>query len=164
MKGDVWVYILNDRDQSFIEIDGMNFLSLLAGEEGVLFPDYGGKMVRGAIVHMQCDNDKAVGVEGIEFRRCQLTAKGGLDPHFREKRKQMESEMASMKPAKRKKAPPNVVDASKRFKERRFRNEFSWTPTVSMVQRLAELIQDRSNGHTKSKDALYQILNMTATG
>jgi len=161
MKNDVWVYLLNDRDKSFVEVDGMDFLGLLAGEKGMSFPDYGGKLLRAAIVHMHCDGDKAVRVEGIEFRRCQLTAKGGLDPHFKEKRKKLESELVSMKPAK---PAPRVVDASRRFKERRFRNEFNWTPTVSMVQHLSDLIQERSGGHTAAKDALYQILNMTATG
>lgn len=161
MKGDVWVYLLNDKDKCFVEIDGMNFLGLLAGEKGIFFPDYGGRMLRAAIVHMHCDGHKAVRVEAIEFRRCQLTAKGGLDPHFKEKRKQMESEMVSMKPVK---PAPKVVDASRRFKERRFKNEFSWTPTVSMVQHLSDIIQERSDGHTAAKDALYQILNMTATG
>lgn len=160
MKGDVWVYLLNEREKRFVEIDSMNFLGLLAGEEGVRFADYGGKMLRAAIVQMECDGDKAVRIEAIEFRRCQLTPDGGLDPQFKEKRRQMESEMASMKPVK---PSPKVVDASKRFKERRFRNEFNWTPTVSMVQHLSELIQERSKGHTTSKDALYQILNMTAT-
>lgn len=161
MKEELWAYVLNEEDR-FSEIASAAFQKFLENKGSHRFPEYGGRMVRAAIVHMRCDKEYPVEVVAIDFRRCQLTEDGALDPMFKEKRKKLESELASMKFRKRD-PDAKVVDASRRFKERRFSSEFTWTPTVSMIQNLSEIIHERSGGHMDSKDALHQMLSLTAT-
>lgn len=161
MKNRKWVFMVNDQE-GFFEVDADTYERLLSEEASKAFPEFGDRIIRLAIVHLHFRKAKPEKVHAIEFRRCKLTPQGSLDPKFREKRKQLTAELASVRPLHREEKE-NVIDAARRFKERRFQNEFTWSPTVSMVQKLAELIENRSEGKLRSRDALHQILTLTAT-
>ncbi|NOY52247.1 MAG: hypothetical protein GXP58_01335 [Deltaproteobacteria bacterium] len=161
MKNRKWVFRLNE-EGLFSEVDADTYERFLSEEDSKAFPELGGRIIRIAIVHLHFRKARPEKVRAIEFRRCQLTPQGSLDPKFREKRKQLTAELASVRPLPGEEKE-NVIDAAKRFKERRFQNEFTWSPTVSMVQKLSGLIENRSEGKLRSRDALHQILTLTAT-
>jgi len=161
MKSKKWVFMVND-EGLFFEVDAEAYERLFSEEDSRAFPEFGGRIIQTAIVHLFFRKARPEKVRAIEFRRCMLTPEGSLDPKFREKRKQLTAELASVRPLPGEEKE-NVIDAARRFKERRFQNEFTWSPTVSMVQKLAELIESRSEGKLRSRDALHQILILTAT-
>jgi len=162
MKNRKWVFRV-DQEGGFSEVDAVTYERFLSEEDSKAFPEFGGRMILFAVVHLHFRKAKPEKVRAIEFRRCRLTAEGSLDPEFREKRKKLTAELASVRPLPGGAEKAKVIDAAKRFKERRFQNEFTWAPTVSMVQKLSALIESRSEGKLRSRDALHQILTLTAT-
>ncbi|OIP66475.1 MAG: hypothetical protein CO150_09065 [Nitrospirae bacterium CG_4_9_14_3_um_filter_53_35] len=160
MKEEVWSFLLGQEDR-FQEVSSESLNRLVNEEGSQVFPQLGGKVILAALVHMRCEHEKPKQVKRIEFRRCRLTKDGFPDPAFKERRKQIIAEIASIQPQKL--GYPNVVDASQRFKERRFQNEFSWTPSVSMVQQLSAMIHEKTKGALGSREIMYQILQLTAT-
>lgn len=160
MKEEVWAYLLNDED-NFQEVSSERLRRFLERPDSRTFAEFGGKFVRLAVIYISQDRKEAKRVAAIGFRRCKLTRNGSLDPKFREKRKNMTAELASIQP--RKKDLFNVTDHSDQFEDRRRHNDFSWTPTVSMVQKLSVLVQQRTEGTLGSREVMYQILSLTAT-
>jgi hypothetical protein len=160
MKEETWLYLLTDDDR-FDEVSSNAYKRLIGKDGSVAFPELGGQFIHLAIIHMQHENKETKRVKAIEFRLCKLTPDGSLDPKFRERRMKMEVELASIQPERH--TSSKVVDASQKFQERRYNNEFSWTPTVSMVQQLSSLIRDKSKGILATRDIMYQILHLTAT-
>ncbi|MEK6777045.1 MAG: hypothetical protein AABY87_09215 [bacterium] len=160
MKEEVWSFML-DQENRFQEISLEAFDRLVNEEDSRAFPQLGGQVMLVALVHMRCEHDKPRQVKAIEFRRYRLTHNGSMDPNSRERRKQMTAELASIQPQKQNSG--NVVDASRKFKERRLHNEFSWAPTVSMVQQLSAVIHDKTKGPFEPREIMYQILQLTST-
>jgi len=161
MKNRKWVFRV-DEEGGFSEVDAAAYERFLSEEDSKALPEFGGRMIQFAVVHLHFRKAKPEKVRAIEFRCCRLTPDGSLDPKFREKRKELTAELASVRPLPGAEQE-NVIDAAQRFKERRFQNEFTWAPTVSMVQKLSALIESRSEGKLRSRDALHQILTLTAT-
>ena len=160
MKEEVWSFLL-EQESRFREVSSESLDRLVNEDGSKAFPQLGGEVILVALVYMRSEHEKPKQVKAIEFRRCRLTPDGSLDPNFKERRKQMTAELASIQPQKHESL--KVVDASRRFKERRFRNEFSWAPTVSMVQQLSAMIHEKTKGALESRDIMYQILQLTAT-
>jgi hypothetical protein len=161
MKERTWVFLLTD-EGAFQECNPGDYERMISEEDLAVFPEWGGRMLRIAVVHLGYRKGKPEKVKDIEFRRCKLTPEGALDSKFKEKRKRLRAELASVRPIAMLQGN-NVIDATTRFKERRFQNEFTWSPTVSMVQKLSNLIEEKSEGDLRSRDALHQILSLTAT-
>ncbi len=160
MKEKVWTFLL-DNEERFQGIPSDVYLRFVKKSDSRAFPHLGGEFILLAIVHIRHDKKRPKRVKAIEFRRCKLTSDGSLDPVFKDRRREMCTELASIRP--RIECTPKVVDASFRFKERRFQNEFCWTPTVSLVQEISGRIQEKTEGVLESRDVMYQILNLTAT-
>jgi len=160
MSAELRIFYLDEHDQ-FREIPAETYRRFISRADSRAMPGLGGRMVRLAVVRLQQRGEDPPRVAGIAFRRCKVTADGSLDPAFKEKRRKLKAELASIKP--RRPPSPKVVDASRRFRERRFRDEFAWTPTVSMVQRLSTLLEQGSSGLLGSREIMYQILQLTAT-
>ncbi len=161
MVGAKWVF-LRKADGGFENLPSELYRTLISEKGSAVFPEFGGRTLEIALVHLELDLEMPVRVRAVEFRRCKLTKKGSLDQRFQERRKKLTSELASIRPH-RMPAGSNVVDAARRFKERRFVNEFAWTPTISMVQELARRIEEKSEGSLKAKEVLHMILRLTAT-
>lgn len=160
MKEEVWTFVL-DSQERLQELPSESFRKLIEIEDSQALPELSGRTVRVAVVHLRHVKGRPRKVGAIEFRRVKVTPEGSLDPNFRERRKRMNAELASIKPQPHDSS--RVVDASRRFKERRFYNEFSWTPSVSMVQQISALIQDKTRGVLETREVMYQILSLTAT-
>lgn len=160
MKEEVWAFIVDSKER-LQEVPSKSVQTLMDEEDSKVFPKLGGKTTRMAVIRLRHPKGRPRKIAAIEFRCFKIKKDGSLDPKFRERRKRMTVELASIRPQKH--VSPKVVDASRKFKERRFHNEFSWTPTVSMVQQLSAMIHDKTKGALKSRDIMYQILNLTAT-
>jgi hypothetical protein len=160
MKKEIFVYRLIRRGK-FEELPHDLFRQIISCDESKPCPALAGKMIQLAVIRMARGAAGRKKVGAIEFRRCKLLSDGFLDPAFRERRKQLKAELASLEPKSVR--PPNVVHATREFKERRFRNEFSWTPTVSIIQELSNLVEEKSAGSLLARDVMHQILDLTAT-
>jgi hypothetical protein len=160
MEEKIWAFLL-DNEEWFLEIPSEVYLRLVNKDDSRAFPHLGGKFLLLAIVHIRHDRKRPIKVKAIEFRRCKLTSNGSLDSAFKDRRKAMCAELASIR--LRKECSPKVIDASFRFKERRFHNEYCWTPTVTLVQKLSAGIQAKAEGVLESREIMYQILHLTAT-
>lgn len=160
MKEEVWTFLLENQN-GFEEVSSEDVSRLFEEKNAKVFPGLGGKLLHLAIVRMSHDNGELKKVRGIELRRCKLTKNGSLDSKFKEKRKKLTAELDAIEQSTHR--SPKVVDATLRFKERRFKNEFTWTPTVTMVQKLSSMIQEKSKGVLVTREIMYQILHLTAT-
>ena len=160
MHAELRVFYL-DENERFREIPAETYRRFLSRADSRALAGLGGRMVRLAVVRLRQEGGDPPRVAAVAFRRCKVTPEGSLDPAFKEKRRRLKAELASIRP--RRPVSPKVVDASRRFRERRFRDEFAWTPTVSMVQRLSALLEQRAAGVLASREIMYQILQLTAT-
>jgi hypothetical protein len=157
-------FILGE-DGQWREFPSESYQRMMEEESFSAFPEHGGKMIRVALVCLEKGGRARKGkmdVRGIDFRRCKLTPRGGVDPQFREKRAALKEELAVLTGSKVKKST-KVVDAARRFKERRYRNEFAWSPSVSEVQKLSGLIEQRTGGALDKREVLEKILTLTAS-
>ncbi len=153
------------QDGRWREFSSEIYPRMMEEEDFSAFPEHGGKMIRVALVCLDEAGSEQKGkmdVRAIDFRRCKLTPQGAVDPQFREKRAALKEELAVLTGASVKKNA-KVVHAARRFKERRYRNEFSWSPSVSEVQKLSALIERKTGGALNKREVLEKILTLTAS-
>ncbi len=153
------------QDQQWQEFSSEIYQRMMEEEDFCAFPEHGGRMIRVALVCLEQTGSGRKGkmdIRGIDFRRCKLTPQGAVDPQFREKRAALKEELAVLTGVKTRKST-KVINAARRFKERRYRNEFAWSPSVSQVQKLSALIEQGTGGALNKREVLEKILTLTAS-
>lgn len=98
------------------------------------FPEYKYTRVRYAEIILNLENRKPTSIERIVYSYLQFDAEGKAEEAFLDAEKRL---AFSMMPAiALPDGPENVIHASDRFAQKRFKDKFTWTPSPTLEQRI----------------------------
>jgi hypothetical protein len=94
------------------------------------FPEYAGKRLRYALIVIELENRKPVGIVRTEYSYFAFDSKGRLRDDEREKATRLSMDMT--KPIGFEPNHHGVIDARHKFAKKRFEHEYTWKPTPEL--------------------------------
>lgn len=113
------------------------FDRLRNGIENESIPEYAGKRIRTAVVFVETEDRKPVGVLHLDCAYVSVDQDGKFD-QSEEQQKMIDAMRCIDIPTDDN--PPNVIDSSASFAIKKYRNKYLWTPTKEELRKIAQLI------------------------
>lgn len=130
----------------------------LQGDQNERFPEFAGQRVRHALVWVELEGRKVVGVKHIDYGFIAFNLEGRLDEEERARNLRMAADVLSaFYPNKENK---DVIDASGRFAQKRYKHENRWKPTPEIEKALMRAIlgvKDDDEPKKRKKSALRLV-------
>jgi hypothetical protein len=96
------------------------------------FSKYSGSRIRYVEIILELENRKPISINRIFYGYLQFDAEGKVDKDFLSREGQV---IVNMMPSMSvQENPDNIIDASDKFAQKRFKNEFTWTPSFELEQ------------------------------
>jgi hypothetical protein len=99
-----------------------------------LLPEHKNSRIRYAEIILELQNRKPISIARIVYGYLQIDSEGKVDREFLNTEGQVAINMMSSIPLPGE--PENVVHASNRFAQKRFKDEFTWTPSFELEQEI----------------------------
>jgi hypothetical protein len=97
-------------------------------------PEYKNSRIRYAEIILELQNRKPISIARIVYGYLQIDSEGQVDREFLNTEGQVAINMLPSIPLPGE--PENVVHASDRFAQKRFKDEFTWTPSFELEQEI----------------------------
>ena len=105
-------------------------------------PEYAGKRVRYALISLDLENRKPVGILGVGYHILTFDHEGKIDDT--EIDREMRLWVDQMPVGLTRRTTPKVVDAEHRFLQRRYRHRYNWEPTPEIEAAILKQIFGKS--------------------
>jgi hypothetical protein len=123
-----------DNDDKIKKIPQSRFERIYARDPKEIFPEYKDSRIRYAEVVIELENRKPFSIARIVYGYLQFDSEGKVDKEFLNTEGQV---AISMMPSIHLPGEPeNVINASDRFAQKRFKDEFTWTPSFELEQEI----------------------------
>jgi len=97
-------------------------------------PQYKNSRIRYAMVILELENRQPISIARIDYGYLVFDSEGRVDQKFLDTEGQVAISMMPSIPLPGE--PKNIVHASDRFAQKRFKDEFTWTPSFELEQEL----------------------------
>ena len=125
------VFIIDEEDQ-LKQIPTTRFDRIRDRDPKESLPQYKNSRIRYAMVILGLENRKPVSILRIYYNYLVIDSEGLVDQKFLDTEGQVAISMMPSIPLPGE--PANVVHASDKFAQKRFENEFTWTPSFEVEQ------------------------------
>ena len=125
------VFIIDEEDQ-LKRIPATRFDRIRDRDPKESLPQYKNSRIRYAMVILGLENRKPVSILRIYYNYLVIDSEGLVDQKFLDTEGQVAISMMPSIPLPGE--PANVVHASDKFAQKRFENEFTWTPSFEVEQ------------------------------
>jgi len=125
------IFLLDEADK-IIRIPATRFDRIRDRDPKELFPQYKNSRIRYAMVILELENRKPILIARIDYGYLAFDSEGLVDQKFLDTEGQVAISMMPSIPLAGE--PANVVHASDKFAQKRFENEFTWTPSFEVEQ------------------------------
>ena len=116
-----------DNDDSLKSLPLSKFERLRRGDPKERLPQYSGKRIRYALVALEMENRKPVGINLIQYSYLHIDSEGKIDVTERERGARLALEM--LPPISSEKKSRQVIDAQHRFAKKQYDGQFTWEPS-----------------------------------
>ena len=132
------IFLVND-DDTLQRLPWARYDRLLERIPKECMPEYAGKRVRYALVVVELLNREPVEIIRTEYSFLPFDAEGRIDPAECEKEARVAFEiLPSILPLE--KPTENVIEARHVFAQKRFENQYKWTPTPEIEAAIVEAV------------------------
>ena len=133
----VRIFLVKD-DDSLERFPMRRYERLLRHDPTERLPQYAGKRLRHALVVLEMEHRKPVGILKIEYGYLHFDSEGKLDIIKREREARMAVEL--FPPLLDHEQPAQVIDARHLFARKRYGDEYHWQPSPEMETAIVEAI------------------------
>jgi len=133
----------------FVQYDGLlkrfpvaRFERLMNHDPKECIPEYAGKRVKYALISLDLENRKPVGIFGIGYHIVTFDLGGKIDDT--ELQKEMRLWVDQMPFGLTRRTTPKVVDAEHRFLKRQYNHRYNWEPTPEIEAAILKQIFGKS--------------------
>lgn len=130
-------YILVDDDDKVFRIPAARYNRLRDGDPKEALPEYKDSMLRYAEVIVELENRIPVSIVRVVYGYLKMDSEGKADQHFLEN--EIRAVAESLPPMPFSGEFKNVISARDKFARKRFKHEFSWTPSFELEERILNL-------------------------
>ena len=127
------IYFL-DEDDKIERIPTTRFERILDRDPKETLLEYKNSRIRYAEIILELKNRKPISITRIVYAYLQFDSEGKVDREFLNMEGQVAISMMPSIPLPGN--PENVVQASDRFAQKRFKDEFTWTPSFELEQEI----------------------------
>ena len=130
------VFIIDEEDQ-LKRIPATRFDRIRDRDPKESLPQYKNSRIRYAMVILELENRKPVSILRIYYNYLVIDSEGLVEQKFLDTEGQVAISMMPSIPLPGE--PANVVHASDKFAQKRFENEFTWTPSFEVEQAIIRI-------------------------
>ncbi len=123
-----------DEDDKIIRIPATRFERIRDRDPKESLSKYKNARIRYAELILELENRKPISITRIVFGYLQFDSEGKIDKDFLNTEGQVAISMIPSIPLPGE--PENVIHANDRFAQKRFENEFTWTPSFELEQEI----------------------------
>jgi hypothetical protein len=120
------IFIVND-DDSLKRLPLAKFERLRRGDPKEHLSEHAGKRMRYALVALEMENRKPIGINLIQYSYLTIDSKGRIDAAERERGARLALEM--LPPISSENIDQNIIDAQHRFAKKQYDHQFTWEPS-----------------------------------
>ncbi len=131
------IFIVNN-DDSVKRLPLAKFERLRRGDPKECLPLYSGKRIRYALIALEMENRKSIGINRIQYSYLPIDSEGKIDAKEREKGARLALEMLPPISSEKKSWP--VIDAQHKFAKKRYESQYKWAPTQEIDAAIFEAI------------------------
>ena len=131
------IFLVND-DDCLERLSVARFERLVRRDSQERIPQCAGKRVRYAMVVLELENRKPLGIRGIEYAFLHFDSEGRIDAIEWEKEARLAMEV--LPPLVNGRERSQVVDARYRFWRKRYDHEYKWIPNPEVEAAIVEAI------------------------
>jgi hypothetical protein len=129
---------LIDKDDNIRKIPLTRFDRIRNRDSREILDEYKNSRIRYAEVVVELENRKPVFMARAVFGYLYFDAKGLLDEKFLDKKKEIAMDLLSLSGLPDKSG--KLIHANERFAKKRFKNEFTWTPSSKLEKKIFDKI------------------------
>ncbi len=123
-----------DEDDKIIRIPASRFERIRDRHSKESLLEYKNSRIRYAEIILELENRKPISIVRNVYGYLQVDSEGKVDQDFLDKEGQVAISM--MPPISLPGEPENVIHARDKFAQKRFKNEFTWTPSFELKQEI----------------------------
>lgn len=123
-----------DENDKIIRVPMARFERIRDMDPKESLPEYRNSRIRYAEIIVELQNRKPISIARIVYGYLQIDSEGKVDREFLNMEGQVAINMMPSIPLPGE--PENVVHASNRFAQKRFKDEFTWTPSFELEQEI----------------------------
>ena len=123
-----------DEDDKIIRIPASRFERIRDRHSKELLLEYKNSRIRYAEIILELENRKPISIVRNIYGYLQVDSEGKVDQDFLDKEGQVAISM--MPSISLPGEPENVIHARDKFAQKRFKNEFTWTPSFELEQEI----------------------------
>jgi len=127
------IYFIDENDE-ITRIPMARFERIRDRDPKESLPEYKNSRIRYAEIILELQNRKPISIARIVYGYLKIDSEGKVDREFLKTEGQVAINMmpAISLPGE----PENIVHASDRFAQKRFKDEFTWTPSIELEQEI----------------------------
>lgn len=129
---------LIDEDDTLKRLALSKFERLRRGDPKERLPQYSSKRVRYALVVLEIENRKAVGINLIQYSYLTLDSEGRLNTADLEQAARLALDM--LPPLSSEESSPQIIDASYKFSKKRYDDHYTWKPTPEIEAAIVKAV------------------------
>ena len=127
------IFLINEADK-ITRIPATRFDRIRDRDSKESLPQYKNSCIRYAMVILELENRQPISIARIDYGYLVFDSEGRVDQKFLDTEGQVAISMMPSIPLPGE--PENIVHASDRFAQKRFKAEFTWTPSFELEQKL----------------------------
>ena len=131
------IFLVNEND-TLERLAVVKFERLGQGDPEVRLPQYAYKRVRYALVVLEIENRKAVGINMIQYSYLTFDPEGRLDTTDQEQAARLALDM--LPPISSEESSRQVIDASHKFAKKRYDDHYTWKPTPEIEAAIVKTV------------------------
>jgi hypothetical protein len=131
------IFIVNE-DDSLKRLPLAKFERLRRGDPKEHLSEYAGKRMRYALVFLEMENRKPIGINLIQYAYLSIDAKGRIDAAERERGARLALEMLPPIPSEN--IDQDVIDAQHRFAKKQYDHQFTWESSPEIEEAIVKEI------------------------
>jgi len=125
------IFLIDEADK-IIRIAATRFDRLRGRDPKESLPQYKNSRIRYAMVILELENRKPISIARIDYGYLAFDSEGRVDQKFLDA--ESLTAVSMMPPIPLPGESPNIVRAGDKFAEKRFKNEFTWSPIPELEQ------------------------------
>ena len=123
------IFLVND-DDTLKRLPLAKYERLRRGDPAECLPQYADRRVRYALVAVEIENRKPVGINRIQYSYLPLDSEGRIDAVERERGARLAMEM--LPPIRSEEKSQQVIDAQHKFAKKKYHAQFIWEPSPKL--------------------------------
>lgn len=130
-------FIFDEKSDNFVKISNNKFEKLFTGDNSVFLKEYAGQTIKYISVVAEYVNRKPVFINKLGFHYMKIDKNGQFDRNYIDELRQTAASTISISSID---TPENVIESSAEFALKKFKNQYTWSPSTELKTRIERLI------------------------